>query len=413
MEWRKLVDSVEEGIFYVENFAIKYANPASERSTGFRVEEVQGKRCFEVLRTDLCQSACPLRMGAELPWKGKAVFSLDRFNEEKFLDIKIDKIGKGWAIIFEDKTREVRLSKEVRGKFQFRDIITASPKMLEILRLIPRVAASDSPVLIEGESGTGKELIASAIHEMSLRSKGPYVKINCASIPEALMESELFGYKKGAFTDARRDKKGVFALAHRGTLLLDEIGELPLMLQAKLLRVLQEGEFMPLGATSPVKVDVRIVAATNKSLSAMVQEGKFREDLFYRLNVIYLKIPPLRERKEDIPLLVEHFVDLFNSIYGKQVEGVSDDVMGLLMEYDYPGNVRELRNIIESAFVLSAGKLITVEDLPSYLRGQEMERRKIEEALRKTKWKREQAAKLLGISRTTLWRKMKKYGIKV
>ena len=412
MEWRKLVDSVEEGIFYVENFVIKYANPASERITGFRAEEVQGKRCFEVLRTDLCQSACPLRMGAELPWKGKAVFSLDRFNEEKFLDIKIDKIGKGWAIIFEDKTREVRLSKEVRGKFQFRDIITASPKMLEILRLIPRVAASDSPVLIEGESGTGKELIASAIHEMSLRSKGPYVKINCASIPEALMESELFGYKKGAFTDARRDKKGVFALAHRGTLLLDEIGELPLMLQAKLLRVLQEGEFMPLGATSPVKVDVRIVAATNKSLSAMVQEGKFREDLFYRLNVIYLKIPPLRERKEDIPLLVEHFVDLFNSIYGKQVEGVSDDVMGLLMEYDYPGNVRELRNIIESAFVLSAGKLITVEDLPTYLRGEEMERRKIEEALRKTKWKREKAAKLLGISRTTLWRKMKKYGIK-
>ncbi len=413
MDWRKLVDSTEEGIFYVENFVIKYANTASEKITGFDAGEVKGRRCFEVLRTDLCQNACPMRIGVGLPWKEKGIFSLDRFNEEKFLDIKIEKIDKGWAIIFQDKTREVRLAKEVRGKFQFRDIITASPKMLEILRLIPRVAVSDSPVLIEGESGTGKELVASAIHQMSHRSKGPYVKINCASIPESLMESELFGYKKGAFTDARTDKKGVFAMAHGGTLLLDEIAELPLVLQAKLLRVLQEGEFMPLGATSPVKVDVRIIAATNKNLLTMIQDGKFREDLFFRMNVIYLKIPPLRERKEDIPLLVEHFVDLFNSIYGKQVEGVSDDVMNLLMEYDYPGNVRELRNIIESAFVLSAGKLITVEDLPSYLRGQEMERRKIEEALRKAKWKREQAAKLLGISRTTLWRKMRKYGIKV
>ncbi len=401
-----------EGILYVEDFVVRYMNPAAESITGFSKDEGVGRRCFEIMRTDLCQRSCPIRRGHKLPWTSDGVFSLDRFNEEKFLDLRITKVGKGWAIIFQDKTREVRLVREVKGKFRFQDIVTASPKMLEILRLLPKVASTDSPVLIEGESGTGKELVASAIQELSPRSKGPYIKINCASIPEGLMESELFGYRKGAFTDAKSDKKGVFAMADRGTLLLDEVAELPLPLQAKLLRVLQEGEFIPLGGISPVRVNVRVIASTNKNLALMVREGKFREDLFYRLNVIYLRIPPLRERKEDIPLLVEHFVDLFNSIYGKHIQGLSDEAMGILMEYDYPGNVRELKNIIETAFVLTSGDIITPQDLPSYLRGDEAERRKIEEALRRTRWRREDAAKLLGISRTTLWRKMKKYGIK-
>ncbi len=406
------MDSVAEGVIYVENFTVKYVNPAAARITGFSLEEAVGRKCFEVLRAEICQAACPIRAGESLPCEREKVSSLDRFNEEKFLNLKVRSLGKGWAIIFEDKTGEVRLSKEVQGRFRLRDIITASPKMLEIISLLPRFAASSAPVLIEGESGTGKELIASAIHQLSPRSSGPYLKINCATIPEGLLESELFGYAKGAFTDAKADKEGIFSLAHGGTLLLDEIAEMPLALQAKLLRVLEEGEFLPLGATSPKKVDVKIIAATNKDLASLVREGKFREDLFYRLNVLYIKLPPLRERKEDIPLLVEHFVELFNFVTGKSVEGLSERAMEVLMDYDYPGNVRELKNIIEAAFVLVGGKVIDVEHLPAYLRGEEAERRKIEEALRRAKWRKGEAARLLGLSRSTLWRKMKKYGIK-
>ncbi len=412
VDWKKIVDSVAEGVIYVENFTVKYANPAAAEITGFPLNEAFGRKCFEVLRTEICQSACPIREGKPLPWKEEGVSCLDRFNEEKFINIKVRNLGKGWAIIFEDRTREVRLSKEVQGKFRLRDIITASPKMLEIISLLPRFAASSAPVLIEGESGTGKELVASALHHLSPRSSGPYLKINCATIPEGLLESELFGYVKGAFTDARTDKEGIFSLAHGGTLLLDEIAEMPLSLQAKLLRVLEEGEFLPLGATSPRRVDVKIVAATNKDLASLVRKGRFREDLFYRLNVLYIKLPPLRERKEDIPLLVEHFVELFNFITGKPVEGLSEKALKVLMDYDYPGNVRELRNIIEAAFVLVSGRVIDVEHLPAYLRGEEAERRKLEEALRRAKWRRGEAAKLLGLSRSTLWRKMKKYGIK-
>jgi len=412
MDWKKMVDSVAEGIVYVENFTVKYANPAAVAITGFSLEEITGKKCFEVLRTEICQNECPLRKGEKLPWGREGVSSLDRFNEEKFLNLKINRLGRGWMIVFEDRTREVRLSREVQGNFRFRDIITASPRMLEVLSLLPRVAASSAPVLVEGESGTGKELVSSAIHYLSPRRAGPYLKVNCATIPEGLLESELFGYVRGAFTDARADKKGIFAMAHGGTLLLDEIAEMPLSLQAKLLRVLEEGEFLPLGATSPVKVDVRIIAATNKNLASLVREGRFREDLFYRLNVLYLKLPPLRERKEDIPLLVEHFVEIFNFATGKSVEGLTDRAMELLMDYDYPGNVRELRNIVEAAFVLVRGNLIDVEHLPSYLQGEEAERRRIEDALRRARWKRAEAARILGLSRSTLWRKMKKYGIR-
>jgi len=281
---------------------------------------------------------------------------------------------------------------------------------------LPKIAQSDVPVLIEGESGTGKELLATAIRNFSFRADKPFLKLNCAAIPEALLESELFGYKKGAFTDAKTDKPGLFSIADGGTLFLDEIAEIPINLQAKLLRAIETGEIIPVGASRPEEVDVRIIAATNQNLQHLVQEGKFRKDLFYRLNVVYLKIPPLRERKEDIPYLVQHFIEKFNLLKKKQVQGLTDRAMKLLLAYDFPGNVRELKNIIERAFIFVDSGLIDVQHLPEHLHSQNLkkemdERSKILEALEKAKWNRKKAAELLSIDRTTLWRKMKKYGL--
>lgn len=408
---KKIVDEISEGVLLIEDFRVIYSNRAAREITGFSASEMKGKYCFEILRCELCHKNCPIKKGKDLPIEIPSVSSMDRYNEEKFLRIKIQPLEEKWAIIMQDITREVRLSRESMGYYRISDIITASPGVLEIIHMLPRIAASDSPVLIEGESGTGKEIFASSIKDLSTRKNKPFVKINCAAIPETLIESELFGYKKGAFTDAKADKKGLFSIASGGTLFLDEVAELPLSTQAKLLRVLEQGEIIPLGGTSPEKVDVRIIAATNKNLRLLVEEGKFREDLFYRLNVVYIYLPPLRERKEDIPLLVEHFIDYFNVLKGKKVRGIKNRAMSILMDYDYPGNVRELKNIIESAFVLIDEGYIDVNHLPVYLREDKGERRRIEEALRQARWKKSEAAKLLGISRATLWRKMKKYGL--
>jgi len=409
---RKILEEISEGVIFVEDFRVIYANKAASNITGFPPKEMKGKYCFEILRCELCQKNCPVRENKQLPLEINQVSVMDRYNEEKFLKIRIQPLNNGWTIILQDITREVRLSKEFHGRYGISDIITAHSRLLEIIHILPRIAMSDSPVLIEGESGTGKEIFASAIKDLSKRRSKPYLRINCAAIPENLIESELFGYKKGAFTDARTDKKGLFSIANGGTLLLDEIAELPQQTQAKLLRVLEEGEIIPLGGTTPEKVNVRIIAATNKNLRLLVEEGRFREDLFYRLNVVYIYLPPLRERKEDIPLLVEHFIDYFNMIKGKEIKGIKNRAMSLLMDYDYPGNVRELKNIIESAFVLIDEGYIDVNHLPVYIREDKGERRRIEEALRQARWKKSEAAKLLGISRATLWRKMKKYGLR-
>jgi len=407
----KIVDEISEGVLLIDNFRVVYSNKSAQKITGFSQGEVNGKYCFEILRCELCHKNCPIKKGQELPLEIPSVSSINRYNEEIFLKIKIHPIGKKWAIFIQDITREERLLKESMGQHRISDIITVNPKVLEIIHMLPRIAASDSPVLIEGESGTGKEIFASAIKELSMRKNRRFVKINCAAIPETLIESELFGYKKGAFTDAKADKKGLFSIANGGTLFLDEVAELPLSTQAKLLRVLEQGDIIPLGGTSPEKVDVRIIAATNKNLRLLVDEGKFREDLFYRLNVVYIYIPPLRERKEDIPLLVEHFIDYFNVLKRKNIKGIKSRAMKILMDYDYPGNVRELKNIIESAFVLIDEGYIDINHLPVYLREDKGERRRIEEALRQARWKKSEAAKILGVSRATLWRKMKKYGL--
>jgi transcriptional regulator with PAS, ATPase and Fis domain len=292
--------------------------------------------------------------------------------------------------------------------------------MAKLFEILPQIAESASTVLIEGASGTGKELFARAIHSLSPRKKKAFVAVNCAALPDTLLESELFGHKAGAFTDARRDKPGRFALANGGTVFLDEVGDVSPAMQMRLLRVLQERLIEPLGSVEPVRVDVRVVAATNKDLSQLVHEGRFREDLYYRIRVISLKLPDLCQRREDIPLLVDHLVSKFNRLQGKDIAGVSDEVMARLMEYEYPGNVRELENIIEQAFVLCRGGLIELHHLPAELRPagragyepssmslQAMERLLITEALRRHGGNRKKAALQLGIDPSTLYRKMK------
>jgi transcriptional regulator with PAS, ATPase and Fis domain len=290
------------------------------------------------------------------------------------------------------------------------------------------VADSLSTVLIEGESGTGKELFARAIHNLSPRKNRPPVVVNCGAMPDTLLESELFGYKMGAFTDARKDKPGRFRLAEGSTIFLDEIGDISPVLQAKLLRVLQEKTYEPLGAVKSERADVRIITATNKNLFEMVQQGKFREDLYYRINVIKLELPPLRERKEDIPLLVDHFIKTFSSVRNKAIEGITDEALACLMSYDYPGNIRELENIIERAFILCKSKMIMPSHLPEPVCGslgldrpesmgatnlKDMEAIFLTNALRKNNWNRLNTARELGIHKSTLFRKIKSLGLEI
>jgi DNA-binding NtrC family response regulator len=316
------------------------------------------------------------------------------------------------------KEENIRLKKDLEKCYLYSDIIGKSESMQEIFSLIKKIADTDSTVLIRGETGTGKELIAMAIHYNSKRKDYPLIKVNCAALPSTLLESELFGYEKGAFTGAIRKKSGRFELANRGTIFLDEIGDIPTEIQAKLLRILQEKEFERIGGINTIKVDVRIIAATNQNLEQKITEGSFREDLYYRLNVISIEVPPLRERLEDIPPLVEHFLSQFNEKFGKKIS-ISKDAMDALMKYDFPGNVRELGNIIERAVILSSNDIITAKDLslkressntPSlslreYLL--KVEKDYILKALNMFSGNKTLTAEFLGISRKTLWEKLK------
>lgn len=321
--------------------------------------------------------------------------------------------------------REVsRLRKEVHKEYSFHQILGKSKPMLALFDLIKRVADSPTNVLITGESGTGKELVAKAIHYNSDRKEAPFIPVNCAAIPEQLLESELFGHVRGAFTDAKMDKRGLFEEAQKGTLFLDEISELPLMLQAKLLRAIQEKEVRRVGANKPLPVDVRIIAATNLNLGEEVKAKRFRDDLYYRLNVIELKLPPLRDRREDIPLLVETFLKKCGEARGKVVKGVSESALAMLMDYAWPGNVRELENVVERAVTLSRADKVLPDDLPSAVQGARGDRRVLDEAAEKTLPLHEiekeyikkilekmggnkyQAAHALGIDRKTLYRKL-------
>jgi len=317
-----------------------------------------------------------------------------------------------------------RLRREVNKEYSFSQILGKSKPMREIFDLIRRVADSPTNILITGESGTGKELVAKALHYNSERKDGAFVAVNCAAIPEQLLESELFGHMRGAFTDAKVDKRGLFEEAAKGTLFLDEISELPLMLQAKLLRAIQEKEIRRLGANRPIAVDTRLIAATNLNLSEEIKAKRFREDLYYRLNVIEMRLPPLRERREDIPLLVDAFLKKFGQARGKDVKGVSESTLAFLIDYAWPGNVRELENVIERAVTLSRGDKIVPDDLPATIQGSRGDRRVLDEAaekmhplheiekeyikkiLEKMGGNKYQAAQVLGIDRKTLYRKL-------
>ena len=318
------------------------------------------------------------------------------------------------------------LRKEIEGRYEVGDLVSRSPAMRKVFEVLPQVAASDSTVLIQGETGTGKELLARAIHNLGPRREKPFVAINCGALPDTLLESELFGYKAGAFTGAEKDKPGRFALAEGGTLLLDEISEVRPALQVRLLRILQERTYEPLGGTQTMKADVRVIAATNRDLATLVRKGMFRQDLFYRINVVMINLPPLRQRREDIPLLVEHFIARFNRVQGKNVSGVSSEVMTFFMAHDYPGNVRELENLVEHAFVLCPEGLIEPRHLPeefaarvpgrSPKRGitssvRAVEAQAIQEALRRNDYNRLAAARELGMHKSTLFRKIKALGI--
>jgi len=433
----QLLDSVPDGVFAVDpEWRITSFNKAAERITGVRRQDAMGRRCCDVFRASICEGACALKqtLATHQPLVNKVVYIVSATGERVPISIStaILKDARGRVIGGVESFRDLRVVEELRRQAQqqdsFSDIIGRSALMRDLFDLVSVVAASDSTVLIQGASGTGKELVAQAIHAHSRRRAKRFVAINCGALPDTLLESELFGYKAGAFTDAKKDKPGRFALAEGGTMLLDEIGDISPAMQTRLLRVLQERVYEPLGSVDPIKADVRIIAATAKDLRQLVREGRFREDLFYRVHVVRLELPSLCERREDIPLLVDHFIARFNRLQGKGIAGVSEGALARLMEHDFPGNVRELENVIERAVLLSKGPLIDVEDLPqnvvqnSHRLGnythqslkealEGPERAIIRAALEANNWNRQETAKALDINRTTLYKKMKRYGL--
>lgn len=432
----ELIDCIPDGVFTVDNqWRIMLFNRVAEQITGISRAEAVGRRCCDVFRASICESACALKqtLATGRPVVNKVVYVVDAKGQRIPISIStaILKDKRGQVVGGVESFRDLRLVEELHRQAQeqdrFADIIGRSASMRRIFEILPQIAESDSTALIEGASGTGKELFARAIHNMSRRRSKKLVAINCSALPDTLLESELFGYKAGAFTDARKDKPGRFALAEGGTLFLDEIGDISPAMQTRLLRVLQERVYEPLGSVESIKANVRVIAATNKSLNQLVKDGKFREDLYYRVHIIRIELPSLRDRREDIPLLIDHFVAQFNRRQGKDVGGVSDEVLARLMEYDFPGNVRELENIIEHAFVLCRGGLIKMAHLPPHLRPltpiaprpkvqgmtlQAVEKMMLQDALRRNQGNKTQAARELGIDASTMFRKIKALGLK-
>lgn len=432
-----ILDSVADGVFTVDKeWRITSFNRAAEQITGVPREDALGQRCADVFRASICEQECLLRQAIQTgtPVINRPVYIVN--SREQKIPISVscavlrDEKGRyiGGVETFRDLSVVEELRKHIEQKYSFEDIISRNHRMQQLFDILPTVAASNSTVLIAGESGTGKELVARAIHHLSPRANKPFIAINCGALPDTLLESELFGYKAGAFTDARRDKAGRFARAEGGTLLLDEIGDVSPALQVRLLRVLQEKTYEPLGSTQTVKANVRILASTNRSLESMVRQGKFRKDLYYRINVIQLSLPLLKERREDIPLLVDHFVARLNRLQGKEVIGLSPEAMSRLLAYDFPGNVRELENILEHAFVLCSGGMIEPRHLPAPLGGpgaadatplhgattvREMERVMILDALQRNNWNRKATAQELGFHKSTFFRKIKAFGIEL
>jgi PAS domain S-box-containing protein len=430
-----ILDSIADGVFTVDRkWTITSFNKAAEAITGVRRRDAVGRRCWEVFHANVCESDCLLKK--TLKTNRQCISRTVHIINKKGVSVPISistgilKNAKGKVIggveTFRDLSEIEELRKEVLGKHTFGDIVTQDHRILNLFNVLPAIAKSTSPVLILGESGTGKELLAKAIHNASEKANGPFVAVNCGALPENLLESELFGYRKGAFTDAKTDKPGRFDRAKGGTLFLDEIGDLPKSLQVKLLRVIQENMFEPLGSTAPVLSEARIIAATNHDLQQMVESGEFRQDLYYRINVVPIVMPPLRDRKNDIPLLIDHFLMHFNLILKRNIERISNEAMAIIIHHAFPGNVRELENILHHAFILCQGSTIEKKHLPEYLFASKQiasvspesdsveafEKQKIVHTLERNKYSRTRSAKELGVHVATLWRKMKQYGIK-
>ena len=437
-----ILDSIADGVFTIDlDWKITSFNSAAERITGINRDEAFGRHCWEVFRANVCEKQCVLKKTIETGKRisNKSIYIVNSKGNRTPVSISTailrDKEGRiiGGVETFRDLSLVEELRKELTGKHTFFDIVSKNKEMHRLFGLLEQVARSDSNVLLQGESGTGKELFAKAIHSLSARGKGPLVTVNLGALPDSLIESELFGHKAGAFTGARLDRTGRIAAAEKGTLFLDEVADLSLNLQVRLLRVLQERTYEPLGSNMTIKADVRFVAATNKDLGELVKKGSFREDLYYRINVIKLVLPPLRERQEDVPLLIDHFLRKFNHMGGKNITAVSQDVLALLAMYNYPGNIRELENIIEHATVLCREEVIKTKHLPDYLqrhdsftregdkgtgslkgvKWNDLEKRFLLQALKNNNWSKKATALELGIGRQTLWRKIKRLNIKL
>lgn len=432
-----ILDSITDGVFTVDlEWKITSFNSAAEKITGINREDAIGKYCCDVFRTNICEKDCALRdtIKTGKPWVNKTVYIVDAdglqvpvsISTAILRDEKSNVIG--GVETFRDLSVVNELRKELEEHYSFCDIISKNKEIKQIFNILPQIAESESTVLIQGESGTGKELFARVIHNLSKRKNEKMIAVNCSALPDTLLESELFGYKAGAFTDAKKDRKGRFAQAEGGTILLDEIGDITPALQVRLLRVLQEKTYEPLGATHSERADVRVIAATNKNLGELTQRGEFRQDLYYRINVIKIVLPPLRDHKEDIPLLIRHFITKFNRLHDKNIDSLSPKAMQVLMRHDYPGNIRELENIIEHSFVLCRNSIIAVEHLPQDLQPKLEYRRQILnepdtfetlqtqfilDVLERNGWNRLRTAEVLGIHKSTLFRKIKQLGIKL
>ena len=432
---QSILNSITDGVFTTNNdMIITSFNRAAERITHVTRAEAIGRKCFEVMRSDACESGCCVKKTIETgrPCENIPVFIVRadnkripiRVNANILRDKKGDIIG--GVETFQDLTEINKLRRAYFKRHSFEDIVSKNHKMLRLFAILPQIAESFSTVLIEGPSGTGKELLARAIHNHSPRRKAPFVPVHCGAIPDPLIESELFGYQAGAFTDAKQNKPGRFALAGDGTIFLDEIGDISPAMQTRLLRVLENRTYSPLGATNTHRMNARVIAATHRDLKEMVAGKRFREDLYFRVNIVRLSLPKLAERKEDIPLLVDHFIERFNAITSKRIIGISQDALTALVMYNWPGNVRELENAIEHAFVLCRDNMLSLEYLPEQIHSskgltytrtdttlKEIEKQAIIQALIKNNWRKMATARELGIDKNSLRRKIQRLGVKM
>jgi two-component system response regulator HydG len=426
-----ILDSINEGVFTVDQRrVIGSFNRMASAITGIGQEEAIGRKCSDIFGESMCANGCPLRetMETGVSIVDREIEIVNRENRRVAVSVSTsllrDKDGNvlGGVETLRELSQFFQLSQEITEKYSFHDLISRNATMRGIFEVLPDVAASEATVLLRGDSGTGKELFARAVHDLSHRNNGPLVVVNCGAFPEHLLESEIFGVKRGAYTGAVETRAGRLEMAHGGTLFLDEIGDLPLSLQVKLLRVLENREYQPLGDKEPKRADVRFVAATNRELEAMVEEGTFRRDLFFRINVVSLQIPPLRERREDIPLLLDFALARFNRAYNKKIVRYSSEALQVLLNYSYPGNVRELINQVEQMVILCRGNEIDVKHLPPVLVSVPKTEihlppknvpsaKSIRETLKRNDGNRTKAAEELGVDRTTLWRWIKRAGL--